>query len=148
MLQTDILLVEVDLDEVLILEVFIVVFDDADFDIIRELADVLALLDFEDDAVFDKLETLKDKLVLAVGSTFEEDVFLDRVLEDVDLEDTLEEEVVFEEDEKTSEPLEYEEELLLDVDKVVGEGLCKAGQRDAECCPVSVVVTTTVSVVP
>lgn len=37
-----------------------------------------------------------------------------------------------------SELLENEEELLVDVDKVVGKGFCEAGQRDAECCPVSV----------
>lgn len=123
MLQTG-LLEEVDLDETMELVVFEVVFEDGSFDVIWELVDALELPDlesvllvllFEDAVVFGKVEVLEDELVLVVESTCEEDVFLDRVLEDVDLEETLEEKVVLEEEDTLMElePRTRDDELLI-----------------------------------
>ncbi|KAG9858097.1 hypothetical protein KCU98_g416, partial [Aureobasidium melanogenum] len=106
------------------LVVFEVVFEDGSFDVIWELVDALELPDlesvllvllFEDAVVFGKVEVLEDELVLVVESTCEEDVFLDRVLEDVDLEETLEEKVVLEEEDTLMElePRTRDDELLI-----------------------------------
>ncbi|KAG9699541.1 hypothetical protein KCU95_g391, partial [Aureobasidium melanogenum] len=106
------------------LVVFEVVFEDGSFDVIWELVDALELPDlesvllvllFEDAVVFGKVEVLEDELVLVVESTCEEDVFLDRVLEDVDLEETLEEKVVLEEEDTLMElePRARDDELLI-----------------------------------
>ncbi|KAG9565951.1 hypothetical protein KCU71_g4981, partial [Aureobasidium melanogenum] len=135
---------EVNLDEILVLEVFEVAFEDADFDVVRELVDILELLDFEsvllvlpfeDEVVFGKVEVLEEELVLAVETVFEEKAVLDRVLDvgDVDLEETLEERVVFEDEDTLVEiePRTRGNELLLFEDDLELE-LFDA-EADVEC---------------
>jgi hypothetical protein len=135
---------EINVDEILVLEVFEAAFEDADFDVVRELVDILELLDFEsvllvllfeDEVVFGKVEVSEEELVLAVETVFEEEAVLDRVLDfgDVELEETLEERVVLEDKDTLMEfePRTRGDELLLFGDDL--EVKLLDARADVEC---------------